>query len=104
MDPFIIKGYNGANWEVHTYAYHNAQVLFPYPGQTIASLPWAFCIPNGSFRWPLHAVYIGYQVTSKRATYGAYPYLGHSFGEWAADREESTDWYLHPDKNEIYTK
>ena len=25
LDPFIIKGYNGANWEVHTYAYHNAQ-------------------------------------------------------------------------------
>jgi len=102
LDPFIIKGYNGANWEVHTYAYHNAQVLFPYPGQTIASLPWALCVPNGAFRWPLHAVKIGGRTQG--ASFGAYHTFDHSFGEWAEDKDDATDWYLYPDNDEVYVK
>ena len=102
LDPFIIKEYNGANWEVHTKAYYNAQVLFSYPGQTITSLPWALSVPNGTFRWPLHAVKIGGRTQG--ASFGAYSTTGHSFGEWAEDKNDATDWYLYPDQNEVYAK
>ena len=102
LDPFIIKGYNSANWEVHTYAYHNAQVLFSYPGQTITSLPWALSVPNGTFRWPLHAVKLGGR--KQGASFGAYPTFDHSFGEWAEDKDDATDWYLYPDNDEVYVK
>ena len=102
FDPFIIKGYNSANWEVHTYAYHNAQVLFSYPGQTITSLPWALSVPNGTFRWPLHAVKIGGRTQG--ASFGAYHTFDHSFGEWAEDKDDATDWYLYPDNDEVYVK
>ena len=45
------------------------------PSSDAHNLPWAFCVPYDKFYWPLHAVAIGYQVTSKRFLYGAYPYL-----------------------------
>lgn len=102
LDPFVMIEYNGGNWELHTYNYEAAQVLWPHPDQDAKNLPWVFCIPNGTFYWPLHGVAIGYQVTSKKFTYGAYPYLGRSLGEWAADRKKCTDWYLYPDSYEVY--
>ena len=102
LDAFIIEGYNGSYWEVHTHNYAKAQVLYPHPDSDAHNLPWAFCVPYNKFCWPLHAVAIGYQVTSKRFTYGAYPYIGRSFGEWAADRTKCLDWYLYPDKYEVY--
>lgn len=102
LDPFIIKDYNSANWEVHTYAYHNAQVLFPYPGQTITSLPWALSVPTSNFRWPLHAVKIGGRTQG--ASFGAYHTFDHSFGEWAEDMDDATDWYQYPDQSEVYVK
>lgn len=102
LDPFVMLEYNGGNWELHTYNYNGAQILWPHPGQDAKNLPWIFCIPNGTFCWPLHGVAIGYQVTSKKVTYGAYPYLGQSFGEWAANKTKCLDWYLHPDQYEVY--
>ena len=93
---------SGNKYEVHTHKYSKAQVLWPNPSSDAHNLPWAFCVPYNKFCWPLHAVAIGYQVTSKRFTYGAYPYLGRSFGEWAADRTECLNWYLYPDKYEVY--
>ena len=102
LDPFILLDYNGGKWEIHTYNYNSAQVLFPHPEVDSKNLPWVLCIPSGTFYWPLHAVAIGYQAKSKRFTYGAYPYLSRSFGEWAADCEKCTDWYLYPDSYEVY--
>ena len=102
LDPFILLDYNGGKWEIHTYNYNSAQVLFPHPEVDSKNLPWVLCIPSGTFYWPLHAVAIGYQAKSKRFTYGAYPYLNRSFGEWAADCEKCTDWYLYPDEDEVY--
>ena len=102
LDPFIIEQYNSANWEVHTYAFHNTQVLSPYPGQLISSLPWALSVPNSTFRWPLHAVAMGTRKQGARG--GAYHTFEHSFGEWAEDMNEATDWYLYPDKDETYYK
>lgn len=102
LDPFIIEEYNGNKYEVHTHKYSKAQVLWPNPSSDAHNLPWAFCIPYDKFYWPLHAVAIGFQAKSKRYSYGAYPYLGRSFGEWAADRTKCLDWYLYPDKYEVY--
>ena len=102
LDPFIIEEYNGNKYEVHTHHYAKAQVLYPNPSSDAHSLPWAFCVPYDKFYWPLHAVAIGFQAKSKRYSYGAYPYLGRSFGEWAADRTKCLDWYLYPDKYEVY--
>ena len=102
LDPFIIKGYNSANWEVHTYAYHNSKVLFAYPGQIIVSLPWALSVPTSNFRWPLHAVKLGGR--KEGASFGAYHTFDHSFGEWAEDKDDATDWYLYPDQSEVYNK
>lgn len=102
LDPFIIEEYNGNKYEVHTHHYAKAQVLYPNPSSDAHNLPWAFCIPYDKFYWPLHDVAIGFQAKSKRYSYGAYPYLGRSFGEWAADRTKCLDWYLYPDKYEVY--
>ena len=102
LDPFIIEEYNGNKYEVHTHHYAKAQVLYPNPSSDAHNLPWAFCVPYDKFYWPLHAVAIGFQAKSKRYSYGAYPYLGRSFGEWAADRTKCLDWYLYPDKYEVY--
>lgn len=102
LDPFAIEQYNSANWEIHTYAFHNAQVLFPYPGQSITSLPWALCVPNSTFRWPLHNVAIGGR--KKGASFGAYHTFDYSFGEWAENKNKATDWYLYPDKEQTYDR
>ena len=102
LDPFVIEQYNSANWEIHTYAFHNSQVLSPYPGQVITSLPWALCVPNSTFRWPIHAVAVGGR--KQGASSGAYHTFDHSFGEWAQDKSRSTDWYLYPDKEDTYFK
>jgi LruC domain-containing protein len=102
LDPFIIEEYNGNKYEVHPHKYSKAQVLWPNPSSDAHNLPWAFCVPYDKFYWPLHAVAIGFQAKSKRYSYGAYPYLGRSFGEWAADRTKCLDWYLYPDKYEVY--
>lgn len=93
LDPFIVEEFNGGRWEVHMYEYRNAQVLYPYTGSKIAKLPWAFGIPSGTFRWPLEGVNIGFIINGK-ILFGAYAAEGHSFGEWAMDRNRFLDWYL----------
>ena len=102
LDAFIIEEYNGNKYEVHTHRYSKAQVLWPNPSSDAHNLPWAFCVPYDNFCWPRHAVAIGYQAKSKRFTYGAYPYLSRSFGEWAADCTQCINWYLYPDKDQVY--
>ena len=103
LDAFIIEGYNGSYWEVHTHNYAKAQVLYPHPDSDAHNLPWAFCVPYDKFRWPLHAVAMGFQVViSSKYSSGAYTTIGHSFGEWAADRIKCIDWYLYPDNNMVY--
>ena len=101
LDAFIIEGYNGSYWEVHTHNYAKAQVLYTQSPSDAHNLPWAFCVPYNKFYWPLHKVPMGYQAKSKH-TNGAYPYLGNSFGEWAANHTKCIDWYLYPDKHQVY--
>ena len=102
LDTFIIESYNGNLYEVHTHKYAKAQVLSKQSPSDAHNLPWAFCVPYDNFYWPKHGVPIGYQARSKRYTYGAYPYLSNSFGEWAADRNKCKDWYLYPDNSQVY--
>ena len=100
LDPFAIVEYNGANWEIHTPSYNNSHVLFPNPDVSIKGLPCALSIPDDSFHWPLHAVAIGSRHRGARS--GAYHTFEHSFGEWAEDMTKCKDWYLYPDKDEVF--
>lgn len=102
LDPFILLEYNGGKWEIHTHNYNSAQVLYPHPELDSKNLPWALCVPNSTFRWPLHAVAIGSRKQGARG--GAYHTFEHSFGEWAEDKDEAKDWYQYPDNDETYYK
>ena len=102
LDTFITESYNGGYWEVHTHNYAKVKVFQKHDISDAHNLPWAFCVPYDKFYWSLHKVPIGYQAKSKLFTYGAYPYFGRSFGEWAADHTKCLDWYLYPDNDQVY--
>ena len=101
LDPFIYYGFNGANFEIHMYPYRNNQTLNAYPPSTIKTLPWALCIPSSTFRWPLEGVNMGFIMKGSHL-FGAYSKYGHSFGEWAMDRNSSLDWYEYPTDNQVF--
>jgi hypothetical protein len=101
LDPFMYYGYNGANFEIHLYQYRNNQTLNAYPPSTIKTLPWALCIPSSTFRWPLEGVNMGFIMKGSHL-FGAYATYGHSFGEWAMDRNSSLDWYEYPTDNQVF--
>lgn len=94
LDPFIIVNYNGNFWETHTYNHRLAKVLYDYYYQTTLPMIWALCVPTGTFRWPLESHLIGNYKDGVLT--GAYREYGHSFGQWAADKTQSTDWYFYP--------
>ncbi len=104
LDPFMVYGYNGSLWEIHKYTYKLDEVLFQYyggnPFNYDTGFTWALEIPYTWFRYPLEGKAIGgYQ---KGVLSGAYRDRGHSFGQWAAHRDQSTDWYLYPTSNYVY--
>lgn len=104
IDPFIMKQFLGANFEVHPYAYRSECVFSEYPlDDRINRVPWALTIPYGKFRHPLEGVNIGFK---KKETlgFGAYGVRGHSFGEWSMDHTQSLDWYLneYATENQVY--
>ena len=101
LDPFMYYGYNCANFEIHLYQYRNNQTLNAYPPSTIKTLPWALCIPSSTFRWPLEGVNMGFIMKGSHL-FGAYSKYGHSFGEWAMDRNSSLDWYEYPTDNQVF--
>ena len=104
IDPFIMKQFLGAVFEVHPYAYRSECVLSEYPlDDRINRVPWALTIPYGKFRHPLEGVNIGFK---KKQTlgFGAYGYAGHSFGEWSMNHVLAQDWYLneYATENQVY--
>ena len=101
VDPFIMEEFNSGVFEVHQYAFRNAQVLFNYSPSRIKSLPWALCMPKDDFRWPLEGINIGF-IMREVHTFGAYQTYGHSFGEWAMDRNRALDWYEYPTENQVF--
>ena len=100
IDPFIIEEYNGGFFEVHTYIHRSAQVLNPYPTSPVRGLPWALSVPSSNFCWPLEGVNMGFLM--KKATFGAYQTMGHSFGHWAMDQTKALDWYLFPSETRVF--
>ena len=101
LDPFIYYGFNGANFEIHMYPYRNNQTLNAYPSEGIKTLPWALCIPSSTFRWPLEGINMGF-IMKESHLFGAYATYGHSFGEWAMDRNRALDWYEYPTDNQVF--
>ena len=100
LDPFIVTPYNNNYWETHTYQDRLAQVLYEYHDQTSIHITWALGVPSGTFRWPLEGLLIGTYKNSVLT--GAYREFSHSFGEWAAKKENSRDWFLYPTTSEVY--
>lgn len=101
VDMFIMEEYNGAVWEVHTFAYKTKPVVFSQGIYEENVYPWAVAVPGSNFRWPAEGKYLGaYKNASMFG--GAYQTIGHSFGEWAKDKSKAKDWYLHPAPNVVY--
>lgn len=99
LDPFIITDYNAGTWETHTEQFKSAQVLHEYFVPSFKDLPWALMVPDADFKYPLEGVEIGYRKRTETgvvAMFGAYATIGHSFGEWAENRNGYLDWYLYP--------
>ena len=109
LDPFIVVQYGTAGenfWEVHTYPYKHAEVLYPYYNGASQSynddFSWALAVPYAKFRYPLEDVTIG--AYKKSIVSGAYQELGHSFGEWILNENNAQDWYLYPADGAVYIK
>jgi len=101
LDPFMYYGYNGGIFEIHIFPYRNNQTLNAYPSSPIKTLPWALCIPSSTFRWPLEGINMGF-IMKESHLFGAYATYGHSFGEWAMDRNRALDWYEYPTDNQVF--
>lgn len=105
IDPFIIRQYNGANMEIHTFNYRKVNALNQYEYIDVAHLPWALVVPTGSFCHPLHGVNMGFRmrdVEDYGILFGAYAITGHAFGEWAMSKNKSTDWYFYPENTSVF--
>ena len=107
LDPFLINDYNSGNFEIHIEQFKNSKILTQteYEVPSFKDLPWALMVPQADFLYPLEGIEIGYRKkteSGKVAMFGAYTTIGHSFGEWAEDRNNFLDWYLYPDKTQTF--
>jgi LruC domain-containing protein len=107
IDPFIIRQYNGARMEIHTYNFRHVKALNEYNYTDVDNLPWALKIPYSSFCHPLHGVNMGFRMkdSSSSILFGAYSQQGHSFGEWSMNRNNCLDWYMpeYATKTQVFT-
>ena len=103
IDVFIVEGFNGGYWEVHTVPYKTDELLARYASgdksQYANNFPWAICVP-GNFKYPVEWQNVGFKENG--VITGAYQTPGHSFGEWAEDQTQATDWYLYPTDGLVY--
>lgn len=106
IDPFIIEQYNGISMEVHTYQYRTVKALNDYSYIDVGHLPWALVVPSGAFCHPLEGVNMGFRrkdkTTGASILFGAYDISGHSFGEWATNRNLAKDWYENPNESNVF--
>jgi LruC domain-containing protein len=104
LDVFIVESYNGGFWEVHTTPFKTTEVIRQYAsGDKSAysdNFPWAVCVPGNDFKYPVEWQPIG--ARSGNVISGAYQTMGHSFAEWAENRNAATDWYLYPTAVLVY--
>ena len=96
LDLFIVEGYNGGYWEVHTVPFKTDEVIAEYASGMKSvyndNFPWAICVEGNSFKYPIEWTPIN----------EAYNTPGHSFSEWATDRSQATDWYEYPNAELVY--
>ena len=74
-------------------------MLHDYFVPSFKDLPWALMVPEADFLYPLEGTEIGYRKRTESGTvamFGAYTTIGHSFGEWAENRNSFHDWYKYP--------
>lgn len=102
IDPFAIVADFSGYYELHPVGDNrHVQVLRPYAvSSAVVSLPWALAIPTGAFRYPLQGINLGFY--KQGVLFGAYMTKNHSFGEWAKDHNNATDWYNYPTSNQVY--
>lgn len=104
IDVFIVEGYNGGFWEVHTVPFKFDEVLIAYYKNVAAyyhdNMPWAICVPGNDFKYPVEWQSIG--IKSGSVITGAYQEAGHSFAEWAEDHTKALDWYKYPTTGLVY--
>ncbi len=100
LDPFIVIQYNNNNWETHVYKDRLAKVLYDYYFLASTHITWGLCVPTGYFRWPLEGVVVG--TYKDGVLSGAYRDYNHSFGQWAAKKSTSKDWYLYPSETSVF--
>ena len=104
IDPFIQEKYSANTYEVHTYPYKSVMALNKYQYVDTKNLPWSLVVPSGTFNHPLEGVKIGFKKEENGYVmlFGAYPTKTHAFGEWAENRNKSTDWYLYPETSQVF--
>ena len=108
IDPFILTYYMANKVETHLDEFKTAQVLHEYDAtvfDNFKKLPWGLRIPTSYFQYPLEGYQIGFMKHLKgvfSSVDGAYMELGHSFGEWAENRNNSLDWYLYPADGKVW--
>lgn len=104
IDPFIQEKYSANTYEVHTYPYKSVMALNKYQYVDTKNLPWSLVIPSGTFNHPLEGVKIGFKKEENGYVmlFGAYPTKTHAFGEWAENRNKSTDWYYYPETSQVF--
>lgn len=104
IDPFIQEKYSANTYEVHTYPYKSVMALNKYQYVDTKNLPWSLVVPSGTFNHPLEGVKIGFKKEENGYVmlFGAYPTKTHAFGEWAVNRNKSTDWYHYPEISDVF--
>ena len=104
IDPFIQEKYSANTYEVHTYPYKSVMALNKYQYVDTKNLPWSLVVPSGTFNHPLEGVKIGFKKEENGYVmlFGAYPTKTHAFGEWAENRNKSTDWYHYPEISDVF--
>ncbi len=100
LDPFIVTFYNSNRWETHVYKDRLAKVFNDYYFLASKHITWGICIPSSHFRWPLEELVIG--TYKDGILSGAYREYEHSFGQWAANKDVSKDWFLYPSSASVY--
>lgn len=104
VDLFAVTSYNGAFFEVHTLPYKTTGVIHTtisdnYADSYSSNYPWALLLP-GDFLYPREGVAIG--SLSSNIYGGAYQLPGHSFADWARDKNKANDWFRYPEKRNVY--
>ncbi len=100
LDPFIVTFYNSNRWEIHVFKDRLTKVLYDYNFMATSRITWGLCVPTGNFRWSLEGLVIG--TYKDGILTGSYRKNDHSFGQWAANKSNSKDWFLYPSEGSVY--